>query len=57
MNGPVHHIEGQEVKQHDYATSSLSDEGLHHHNTTKMFNFVRATIMNHVMRLKPELHC
>ena len=29
--------EDKQVKQHDYVTSSQSDEGLHHHNTSKMF--------------------
>ena len=42
-------MEGQErkinkVKQHDYVTSSQSDEGLHHHNTNEMFNFLRTTV-------------
>ena len=36
--------EDKQVKQHDYATSSLSDQGLHHHNTSKMFNSVRTTV-------------
>ena len=36
--------EDKRVKQHDYATSSQSDQGLHHHNTSKTFNFVRTTI-------------
>ena len=53
MNAQVHHIESQErksgkedkqVKQHNYVTSSLSDEGLNHHNTSKMFNFVCTTV-------------
>ena len=34
--------EDKQVKQHDYVTSSQSDEGLHHHNTSKMF--VRITV-------------
>ena len=34
----------KQVKQHDYVTSSQSDEGLHHHNTSKMFNFVCTTV-------------
>ena len=34
----------KQVKQHDYVTSPQSDEGLHHHNTSKMFNFVRTTV-------------
>ena len=36
--------EDKQVKQHDYTTSSQSDEGLHHHNTSKMFNFVRTIV-------------
>ena len=49
MNAQVHHIEGQgkedkQVKQHDYVTSSQSDEGPNHHNTSKMFNSVRSTV-------------
>ena len=47
MNPQVHHI-GQErkikVKQYDYVTSSQSDEGLHHLNTSKMFNSARTTV-------------
>ena len=43
MNPQVHHIEDKQVKQHDYVTSSQSDEGLYHHNTGKMFNSVRTT--------------
>ena len=34
--------EEKQVKQHDYVTSSQSDEALHHHNTSKMF--VRITV-------------
>jgi len=34
----------KQVKQYDYVTSSQSDEGLHHHNTSKTFNFVRTTV-------------
>ena len=34
----------KQVKQHDYITSSQSDKGLHHHNTSKMFNSVCTTI-------------
>ena len=47
MNPQVHHGSGKKdkkVKQHDYVTSSQSDEGLHHHNTSKMFNSVRTTV-------------
>ena len=29
--------EDKQVKQQDYVTSSQFDEGLHHHNTSKMF--------------------
>ena len=34
----------KQAKQHDYVTSSQSDEGLHHLNTSKMFNSVRTTV-------------
>ena len=34
----------KQVKQYDYVTSSRSHEGLHHHNTSKMFNFVRTIV-------------
>ena len=34
----------KQVKQHDYVTSSQSDQGLHHLNTKKMFNSVRTTV-------------
>ena len=44
VNAQVHHIEDKHVKQHDYVTSSQSGEGLHHHTTSKMFNFVRTTV-------------
>ena len=42
MNAQIHHIEGEErnikqVKQHNYITSSQFDEGLLHHNTSKIF--------------------
>ena len=42
MNAQVHHIEREERKINelnniDYVTSSQSDEGLHDHNTSKMF--------------------
>ena len=48
MNPQVHHI-GQErkinkSKHQDYITSSQSDEGLHHLNTSKMFNSVHTTV-------------
>ena len=33
----------KQVKQHDYVTSSQSDQGLHQ-NTSKMFNSVRTTV-------------
>ena len=32
------------MKQHDYVTSTQSDQGLHHLNTSKMFNSVRTTV-------------
>ena len=48
MNPQVHHIEkvrkDKQFKQHDYVTSSQSDEGLHHHNTSKMLKSVRTTV-------------
>ena len=37
-------MEDKQVKQHDYVTSSRSDEGLHHLNTSKTFNSVRTTV-------------
>ena len=36
--------EDKQVKQHDYVTSSQSDEGLHHLNSTKMSNFARTSV-------------
>ena len=36
-----------EVKQHDYVTSSQSDEGLHYLNTSKMFNSVVPLFITH----------
>ena len=36
--------EDKQVKQHDYVTSSQSDEGLNYHKSIKMFNFVRTTV-------------
>ena len=30
-------MEDKQVKQHDYVTPSQFDEGLHHHNISKMF--------------------
>ena len=47
MNPQVQHIERQERKinkSKDYVTSSLSDQGLHHHNTSKMFNYIPTTV-------------
>ena len=46
MNAQVHHIgqEDKQVKQHDYVTSSQSDEGLHYQNTSKIFNFECTTV-------------
>ena len=48
VNAQVHHIEGQERKMNKSnnmiiinTTSSQCDKGLHHHNTSRMFNFVR----------------
>ena len=32
------------MKQHDYVISSHSDEGLHHHNTSEMFNSVHTIV-------------
>ena len=37
-------MKDKQVKHYDYATSSQSDEGLHHLNTSKMFNCVRTTV-------------
>ena len=37
-------MKDKQVKHYDYATSSQSDEGLHHLNTSKMFNSVRTTL-------------
>ena len=37
-------MKDKQVKQHDYVTSSQSDEGLHQHNTSKMFNSVCNTV-------------
>ena len=39
----------KQVKQHDYTTSSqcdkgLVDEGLHHHNASKIYNFVSTIV-------------
>ena len=34
----------KQVKQHDYVTLSHSDQGIHHLNTSKMFNSVRTTV-------------
>ena len=34
----------KQVKQHDYVTSSQSDQGLHYLYTSKMFNSVRTTV-------------
>ena len=36
-------MEDKQVKQHHYVISSLFNEGLHHHKTSKMFKFVRNT--------------
>ena len=48
MNAQVHPYKGRkeekQVKQHDYVTSSQSHEGLHHQNTSKMFNFAHTTV-------------
>ena len=50
MNAQVHHMyrrsgkEDKQVNQNDYVTSSQSDEGLHHHNTCKMFNIAHTTV-------------
>ena len=37
-------MKDKKVKQHDYVTSSQSDQDLHHHKTSKLFNSVRSTI-------------
>ena len=37
-------MKDKQFKHHDYVTSSQSDQGLHHHNTSKMFNCVRTTV-------------
>ena len=45
VNAQVHHIEGQERNINKMiVTWSQSDEGLHHHNTSKMFNFVCTSV-------------
>ena len=36
--------EDKQVKQHDYVTSSQSDQHLHYLNTSKMFNSVHTTV-------------
>ena len=36
--------EDKQVKQHDYITSSQSDQGLPYLNTSKMFNSVCTTV-------------
>ena len=43
MNPQVHHIEGEERKINK-SNNIQSDEGAHHHNTSKMFNSVRTTV-------------
>ena len=49
MNSQVHRIghagkKDKQVKQHDYINSSQSVQGLHHLNTSKMFNSVRTAV-------------
>ena len=62
VNAQVHHIEGQERKINKSnnmiiinTTSSQCDKGLHHHNTSKMSNFVYYTLVMHcVIMLRGE---